>query len=141
MRPLVIFDFGDSGIRAELIYMNKHKKTEQRRHQRRRVGVCAWLQFNGDDATRGMVSVDMAPEGAQFSSIKPVNVGERVLVRLQLGPSHPIVECKGTVCWAAPMPNRLHHFGVRFLDLRDDERASIEGFLHRPSARPTLAAV
>ncbi|MBX7258518.1 MAG: PilZ domain-containing protein [Candidatus Hydrogenedentes bacterium] len=121
--------------------MDKHRQTEQRRHTRRKVGVCAWLQFNGDDATRGMVSVDLAPEGAQFSSIRPIEIGERVLVRLQLGPSHPTVECKGAVCWAAPMPNRLNHFGVRFVDLNDDERASIESFLQRPSARPALAAV
>lgn len=141
MRPWVIFDFGDSGAHAEVIYMDKHRTTEQRRHARRKAGVCAWLQFSGDDATRGMVSVDLGLEGAQFSSLRPVGTGERVLVRLQLGPSHPTVECKGVVRWAAPMPNRLNHFGVRFVDLRDDERAAIESFLKRPSAKPALAAV
>jgi hypothetical protein len=119
--------------------MEKQRK-EKRRHRRRNVAVCAWLAFNGDGASRGMVSVDLAPEGARFCALNPVSAGQPVLVRLQLGPSRRAIECKGRVCWTRSMPDSLRHFGVRFLDLHEEEEIWIREFLGGSATHPTAAA-
>jgi len=106
------------------------------------MGASAWLRFAGERDARGTVSLDLSKQGAQFSGIRPAEDGTPVLVHLQLASGSPVIECKGRVCWSRLMPNGLHNFGVRFLDLLDDEAALIERFLSGgPRLLPRLAAV
>lgn len=136
MRFLVETRFGVLGGYAVMRYMEKQRKYK-RRNRRQPVAVCAWLEFDSDRTTRGMVSVDLGPEGAQFCALNAVNLGERVLVRLQLESTGRPMECKGRVCWTQSKPNSLQHFGIRFLDLHEDEQARLCDFLggaYDPSA-------
>lgn len=103
--------------------------------------VCAWLDFRGDSATRAMRSLDLSEEGARFATIRPVRAGDAVMVRLDVRAGEPAVECKGRVCWVRPMQDRVRHFGVRFVDLADDERSRIEQSLRDAADRVPLAAV
>lgn len=112
---------------------------EARRHNRHKVAVCAWLDFYHENTTRGTVSEDLSLEGARFSSMRPVNVGERVLVRMQLDRAGTPIECKGRVCWTASQPNRLHTFGVRFVDLSEDERGNLSTYFDG-NRYPTVCA-
>jgi hypothetical protein len=64
--------------------------------------------------------MDLGVEGARFAMIRPVQVGDQVLVNLLL-PSGTI-ECKGRVCWSRDAEEEQNSFGVRFLDLREAER-------------------
>ena len=102
---------------------------DSRRHIRQRVTACAWLEFSQETLPRATTTLDLAIEGARFSSMKPATLGDPVLVRLQLGTSPRYIECKGKVCWTDRMPNRLYNFGVRFVDLYEDERLRLEQFL------------
>ena len=119
----------------------RDKTTSKRRHERFAVPVAAWLEFFGDTDTRGTVSRDVGAEGARFSGVRPALVGEPVIVRMQLGRGTQPVECKGRIVWSKMMPNRLHDFGVRFLDLSEEERAELLGFLAGHFQSPAYAAV
>jgi len=122
--------------------MNTQARQEDaRRHKRHKVGVYAWLEFCHETTTRGTLSEDLALEGARFSSMRPVVVGERVLVRMQLERSRGPIECKGRICWTKNQPNRLHTFGVRFVDLCEDEQGHLASFLDGTRPNPAYAAV
>jgi hypothetical protein len=114
---------------------------ERRHHQRHGVPVCAWLEFEREDAVRGMVTVDLSPEGAQFASLRPVRKGEPLLVSLQLEPGAQSIECKGRVCWAESMPNGLSHFGIRFTDLHYDECERLEQYLDETERKTALEVI
>ncbi len=120
--------FGDSDGNAGVRTMQQ--VTNARRHERYQVPIAAWIEFHGDAETRGTVSRDVSAEGARFSSVRPMLAGEPVIVRMQLGRGAQIVECKGRVVWTKQMPNRLHDFGVRFVDLDEDEQGDLLGHLH-----------
>lgn len=105
------------------------------------VPVCAWLDFRGDSATRAMRSLDLSGEGARFATIRPVRAGDSVMVRLDVRPGSPAVECKARVCWVRPMQDRVRHFGIRFVDLSEDERTQIEQAIAGAGARAPLAAI
>jgi Tfp pilus assembly protein PilZ len=109
---------------------------DKRRHPRRAMTVCSWLEFRGDTSARGMRSIDFSHEGARFASIKPVVTGERVMLRLELFTGAPAIECKGRVCWVRPMESRLRHFGVRFVDLDPEEQELIEQALTPETPKP-----
>ncbi|GMU93270.1 MAG: hypothetical protein AMXMBFR4_23280 [Candidatus Hydrogenedentota bacterium] len=138
--------FGDFGgkqnavVRHMMKYMEA-RRTNQRRHTRHNVSIAAWLEFENDSVYRGTVSTDLGIEGARFSSLTPVEVGQRVLVRMQLGHTSNVIECKGRVCWSQPMPNRLYDFGVRFVDLDEEECSRLQSFLERWQMRTAYAVV
>ncbi|NUM55599.1 MAG: PilZ domain-containing protein [Candidatus Hydrogenedentes bacterium] len=119
--------FGDSDGNGRVGTMNT--KQCNRRHERYAVPVAAWIEFYGDTNTRGTISRDVSAEGARFSSIRPTLVGEPVIVRMQLGRAQTPMECKGRVVWSKYMPNRLHEYGVRFVDLSEEEQSGLLGFL------------
>lgn len=122
--------------------MKTHRQSkDSRRHKRHRVAVCAWLDFRHENSARGTVSEDLAVEGARFSSLRPVVVGEPVLVRMQLDRSRGPIECKGRICWTKSQPNHLHTFGVRFVDLCEEEQGHLASFLDRTRPNPAYAAV
>jgi len=100
---------------------------EKRRYSRIDEAVCAWVTFRRDSAAYGTLTVDLGLEGARFSTLRDVQVGEHVLVFLQL-PAMSI-ECKGKVCWTDRTPDGLQCFGVRFLDLREAEREHLGRYL------------
>ncbi|MDZ4857679.1 MAG: PilZ domain-containing protein [Candidatus Hydrogenedentes bacterium] len=131
--------FGDSDGNAGVRTMDQ--KTNERRHERFAVPVAAWIEFYGDAVTRGTVSRDVSAEGARFSSVRPAAAGEPVIVRMQLGRGAQSIECKGRVVWTKQMPNRLHDFGVRFIDLTEDERFDLVGHLNTRTNTPAYAAV
>jgi len=117
------------------------KQEDARRHQRHKVAVCAWLDFHRENTTRGTVSEDLAVEGARFCSMRPVAVGEGVLVRMQLEPSAGPIECKGRICWTRSQPNELHTFGVRFVDLSEEEQGYLASYLGGNRPNPVYATV
>jgi len=43
------------------------------------------------------------------------------------------------VCWSQLMSNGLHYFGVRFVDLCDEERQRLDDFLHTTAEGRSLA--
>lgn len=110
----------------------KSTAQERRRHQRIGEAVCAWLSFRKDGAAYGSLTMDLGPEGAQFSALRSVDVGEHVMVHLQLPSSD--IECKGKVCWVGPAAQGSSSFGVRFMDLREVERERLGRFLQKMPA-------
>ena len=131
--------FGDSDGNARVGTMS-NKKCD-RRHERYTVPVAAWIEFYGDTNSRGAISRDVSAEGARFSSVRPTLVGEPVIVRMQLGRAQTPMECKGRIVWSKYMPNRLHEYGVRFVDLSEEERSGLLGFLTGHVQSPAYAAV
>jgi hypothetical protein len=83
----------------------------------------------------------MSQEGARFSALEAVAVGTSLLVDLQLQPNGCVIECKGRVCWTQLKENGLHHFGVRFIDLSEEETDQLARFLEETRPEPALAAV
>jgi len=100
---------------------------DNRRFSRVEESVCAWVTFRKDSAAYGTLTMDLGTEGARFSTLKNVAIGDQVLVFLQL--PNMSIECKGKVCWAEPAKDGLKDFGVRFLDLRDAEREYLNRYL------------
>lgn len=93
---------------------------DKRRFPRIDEAVCAWLSFKKDSAAYGTTTMDLGLEGARFTTLKRVDVGDNVIVCLQL--PWMSIQCKGKVCWLSAETGGLYNFGVRFLDLRDNER-------------------
>lgn len=104
-------------------------QVEKRRFHRHTESVCAWLTFHYDTLQCGTLTEDISAEGACFSTLRTVNAGEHVLLHLQVDPGG--IECKGKVCWIQPMSNGLNRFGIRFIDLLDDEREQLSRYLQR----------
>ena len=121
--------------------MKMKQLRKDRRHPRETLSVCAWLEFRGEPVARGTVSVDLALEGARFNTLGPVSKGDPVLVRLQLEPSFDTIECKGRICWVERADDGIHEFGVRFVDLRDDERRALRKYIDRSRKNPALAVL
>jgi len=96
---------------------------DKRRHDRTDAPVCAWVSFRKDNSAYSTLTVDLAEQGARFSALRRVDVGEQVLVFLQLASMG--IECKGKVCWSGIADNGLWEFGVRFLDLQESERSRL----------------
>ncbi len=101
----------------------------RRRWPRAPVAVWTRIRCRGDDVGRWMVSHDLTPEGALFSTIRPVREGDLVILQIELPTGTCPLVCKARACWSRPMPNGLHGFGVRFLDLDDDARDRLQTFL------------
>jgi hypothetical protein len=102
---------------------------EQRRFTRRGVSLRGALRFHSPPALLEAHTVDLGLEGARFHAAGIVHEGAPVLVRLEFGAGQPALECKGRVCWTDEAPEGLSRFGVRFLDLRDDERELLDHYL------------
>lgn len=114
---------------------------ERRRHIRHSIAIGAWLSQPSEGRLSPMRSADVSVSGARLTWLRPLAPNTPLLVRMQLGESGHAIECKGRVCWCAPLKNGLHHFGVRFLDITEDEHERLEEFLNVTKARPVLAAV
>ena len=114
---------------------------ERRRHPRKPVGACAWLEFDGENAVRGMVSSDLSLEGARFTNVRQVIPGASTLVSVQLEPQARPIECKARVCWTRRTADGLFEFAVRFLDLHAEEQESLARFLAGIRTAPAMAAV
>lgn len=117
--------------------MTNPASDERRRFERNEIAVCVWLQFHHDSTVQGTTTVDLSPEGARFHASKAVRPGQHVMLYLQLDPVAYTVECKGKVCWATPQPSGLTAFGVRFLDLQEEEHERI-GRALRKYPKPEL---
>ena len=114
---------------------------ERRRHIRHLTETGAWLCQPRERRPVPMRSADLSASGVRLLWLRPLVPGTPLLVRLQLGETGPVIECKGRVCWSAPLENGLHQFGVRFLDVTDDELERLEEFLSSTKARSVFAAV
>ncbi len=117
------------------------KQNDNRRYIRKPVPICAWLEFREEHSTRAMRSLDLSAQGARFSTIRPVAKDDLVMVRLEVRPGAPAVECKGRVCWAEPLEDQITEFGVRFLDLVEDERAQIRRAMREDASQQPLATI
>ena len=71
-------------------------------------------------------TVDLSQEGARFAGERPVDLRSLVLLRFQLENPPATIECKGRVCWSRAAGDGSNQFGIRFLDLTDDERELLE---------------
>ena len=116
------------------------KQKNYRRFDRQPVPICAWLEFRHDGSTRAMRSLDLSTDGARFATIRPVIQGELIMMRLDVRPGAPAVECKARVCWVQPMADRVRQFGVRFVDLAEDERTEIDQAMVDAANRQLMAA-
>ena len=114
---------------------------ERRRHTRHFVETGAWLCPPHERQPVPVRSADLSVSGVRLHCMKPIAPGTPLLIRLQLSATGPALECKGRVCWCAPLSNDAYQFGVRFLDVTDDEFEEVEGHLRSTRARPVLAAV
>ncbi|MBI5094287.1 MAG: PilZ domain-containing protein [Candidatus Hydrogenedentes bacterium] len=103
--------------------------SEKRRGVRRAKSVSAWLRFRSEKAHWGTVTLDVGTGGARFTAERPVEVGEHVLLTVQLEPSKDRIECKGHVTWSKQQEDGTYRFGVRFVDLNEDESAALERFV------------
>lgn len=102
---------------------------ERRRSPRARRTVCAWISLRNNTAEYGTLTVDLGSDGAKFCALSKMEVGERVLLQLQMRAVS--IECKARVVWTSVRPDGLHHFGVRFVDLSAAERRAIADFVSR----------
>ena len=114
------------------------KAQDKRKGMRTSRPVCAWLTFGADDAPYGALSIDLGADGARFGALRPVHVGDRVLVSIQL--PFAGIECKGQVRWSSRAENGLQCFGVQFVDLQDNERAQLLRYVQM-TARPQRIAL
>jgi len=108
--------------------MNRHGEFK-RRHQRRNVRIGTWMMFPHEDGRRVTYTVDLTQEGARFASERPVELRSLVLLRLQIENPLTTIECKGRVCWSRHTGDGSSQFGIRFLDLTDDEQELLERYL------------
>jgi hypothetical protein len=100
-----------------------------------------WLEFDGEDAVHGMVSIDLSLEGGRFANAWPVLPGTSTLVSILLGPQVRPIECKALVCWTRQITDGPPEFALRFLDLRAEEQEGLAGFLARARSVPGMAVV
>ncbi len=110
-----------------LTMVNVH--TDKRRYARHTVAVPARLAFHDGATPLQSVTANLGLQGAKVVVPRRVKEGSPVLVHLTLGSEGRVLECKGKVCWVASDQSDFTVIGVRFLDLRDDERDCLEGFL------------
>ena len=102
---------------------------ERRRHPRLDVETNAWLLFAHEDAARVTTTVDLSPDGAQLSGARPVDVDTPLLLNLQLDPNARSLECKASIRCCRAVGVGLYRYGVRFLDLLEDERDQLRQYL------------
>lgn len=107
----------------------QHWEQEHRRHGRYRRETPALLDFHDAAESCNATTLDLSREGASFHARARVRLREPVLLRLQLDQRTPPLEAKAKVCWATPHPDGTHEFGVRFLDLTDEEQSRLGHFL------------
>lgn len=100
---------------------------DKRRHNRHEKPVCTWLSFQNGQGTYGTVTMDIGMGGARFSMMKDVEENESVLLNVQVAPSG--IECKGKICWVESKPGGVSNFGVRFLDISEEDRESLSLYL------------
>lgn len=113
----------------------------KRRYPRCRMSAYAWLQPNHAEPGHPTTTHNLSCEGAMFSDLRPVKVGEPMLLSLYLGQGHPPLECRAQVCWMRLMPNGLYHYGVRFIDLKDGEIHRINETVQALKAQNVTQAV
>lgn len=114
---------------------------DKRRHVRRPLSLCAWLEFGHTTGRHGMRTHDVSLEGARFASARPIKSGAKALLHMQLGSRARAIECKARVCWTRVMEDGLCHFGVRFVDLEHEEELDLTQFLDSSLPPLTLSAV
>lgn len=102
--------------------------TDRRRFGRRAHLHYAWIDCAKGTRSRATTTIDIGPEGARFRSIDSPALDERLIIHLQVGLGHRALECKGKVCWVSQGATRLPEFGVRFVDLTEEERALLDRF-------------
>lgn len=100
----------------------------RRRYTRQALSVPASLRFHEEEAPLLTLTQDVGLEGAKFSTGRAVEPGVPVLLRLQLGDGR-VLECKAKVCWSRDADGESTDFGIRFLDLHEDEREFLRQFL------------
>ncbi len=109
----------------DFIVFTPEESSDRRRYQRFELSVCVWLRFHNDPSVHATTTVDVSPEGARFTANHRARPEEHVLLYMQLEPVAYTVECKGKICWAEAQPTGGTAFGVRFLDLGDEEHDNI----------------
>ena len=103
--------------------------TDKRRYTRQAIAVPAVLAFHDGAAPLHSITANIGLQGAKVVVPRRVREGEPVLVRLFLDREPRVLECKGKVCWVANDESDFTSLGVRFLDLRDDERDGLDQLL------------
>jgi len=109
--------------------MKMYLNDDRRRFPRAKRTVCAWISLRDNATEYGTLTVDLSSDGASFCALSTIEVGERVLLSLQM--RSVSIECKARVVWTSVRSDGLHHFGVRFLDLSTTERRVIADFVAR----------
>lgn len=102
---------------------------DRRRYGRRSHRHYAWIDMGVGMMGRATTTVDLGVEGARFQTVDAIPVGTRLLVHLQVGQGHRDLECKGKICWVGTGADGMQEYGVRFVDLTEEEYALLNGFL------------
>lgn len=113
---------------------------ENRRHRRWPVPIITTVRYRQPALARSIATLDLSEEGAQFRDCVPVVPGMPLLVFLQDEIAGVPLECKGRIIWCVPSVRGSYRYGVRFLDLSDEERDRIRDLAALP-LQPIVAAV
>ena len=100
---------------------------EQRHYPRFRRKVPTSMQFRKDGAILQTTTRDVSVEGAEFEWGRSVQPGERILFHIKL--TNSVFRCEGMVQWVRSLTTGQYFFGVRFLNLREDQYQQMEEFL------------
>ncbi|MCL4218961.1 MAG: PilZ domain-containing protein [Candidatus Hydrogenedentes bacterium] len=105
--------------------------TEKRQYDRHLASVELWLATRSMRAPFPVKTRNLSEAGAACRINQVVEPGDLILGYLQLPGEFTTIECKCRVCWTAETDGVQTHCGIRFLDLREEEREVILEFLDR----------
>ncbi len=97
------------------------------RHDRRkepRIPTDLWIEAEAGDELYFHRAANLSAGGAFFDKTIPAPLGQVVALRFTLPGSNHEVRCQGEI-----VSSGAHAMGVKFLDLRAEDRAAIEALI------------
>ena len=101
------------------------------RRRDKRVPVDMWIEAEEGEDLYLQRAANLSVGGAFFAQTVPTNVGTRVSLRFTLPGDTAEIACTGEIISNAEKGLGM---GVRFLDLKEDDRARIEKLIERIGA-------
>src|ERR1700730_11941052 len=106
---------------------------ERRSCVRHKVHGPVFASFDG--VTGGMI-LDLSEQGVSMQTVVPLEVEQRVKLRLDLPDSEAYLETTGYIAWA----DALGRAGVRFSELPEEARQRLDKWLARNEKAPSRKA-
>jgi periplasmic protein TonB len=101
---------------------------ERRRQTRTRPGALVYLDLG---AANGGIITDLTEGGAGVQAVSPLDALTTVPIRFQIPDSQTRIKAAAEIMWVS---ESRRHGGLRFLDLAEETRAQIRGWLGSPAA-------